>query len=81
MDESFSYNNEAPAYGRSVAGEPINRNRDKRGKRLTMYLANRVDGLVRMPILKPENSDDEEFMKYVEQTLVPHLRSGEVVVF
>lgn len=81
MDESFVYNNEAPAYGRSLAGEPINRIRDKRGKRLTLYLAIRVDGLVHMPILKPENADDVEFMKYVEQTLVPHLRSGEVVIW
>ena len=81
MDESFVYNNEAPTYGRSVAGEPINRVRDKRGKRLTLYLAIRVDGLVHMPILKPENADDVEFMKYVEQTLVPHLRFGEVVIW
>jgi transposase len=81
MDESFVYNNEAPAYGRSAAGEPINRVRDKRGKRLTLYLAIRVDGLVHMPILKPENADDVEFMKYVEQTLVPHLRFGEVVIW
>src|SRR3989338_3056691 len=81
MDESFVYNNEAPAYGISVAGEPINRVRDKRGKRLTLYLAIRVDGLVHMPILKPENADDVEFMKYVEQTLGPHLRFGEVVIW
>ena len=81
MDESFVYNNEAPAYGISVAGEPINRVRDKRGKRLTLYLAIRVDGLVHMPILKPENADDVEFMKYVEQTLVPYLRFGEVVIW
>ena len=81
MDESFVYNNEAPAYGRSVAGEPINRVRDKRGKRLTLYLAIRVDGLVHMPILKHENADDVEFMMYVEHTLVPHLRFGEVVIW
>lgn len=81
MDESFVYNNEAPASERSIAGEPINRVRDKRGKRLTLYLAIRVDGLVHMPILKPENADDVEFMKYVEQTLVPHLRFGEVVIW
>ena len=81
MDESFVYNNEASAYGRSVAGEPINRVRDKRGKRLTIYLAIRVDGLVHHPILKPENADDVEFMKYVEQTLVHYLRPGEVVIW
>ncbi len=81
MDESFVYNNEAPSTGRSPAGEPINRVRDKRGKRWTLYLAIRVDGLVHMPILKPENADDVEFMKYVEQTLVPHLRFGEVVIW
>lgn len=81
MDESFVYNNEAPSMGRSKSGEPINRIRDKRGRRWTMYLAIRVDGLVHPPILKPENADDVEFMKYVEQTLIPYLRVGEVVIW
>lgn len=81
MDESFVYNNEAPSTGRSPAGEPINRIRDKRGKRWTMYLAIRVGELVHHPILKPQNADDGEFMKYVEQTLVHLLRPGEVVIW
>ena len=81
MDESFVYNNEAPSMGRSKSGQPINRIRDKRGRRWTMYLAIRVDGLVHPPILKPENADDVEFMKYVEQTLIPYLRVGEVVIW
>ena len=81
MDESFVYNNEAPSTGRSKAGEPINRIRDKRGKRWTMYLAIRVDGLVHFPILKPENADDKEFMKYVENELIHYLRPGEVVIW
>ena len=81
MDESFVYNNEAPSMGRSKKGAPINRIRDKRGKRLTMYLAIRVDGLVHPPILKPLNADDKEFMKYVEESLVPCLRPGEVVIW
>lgn len=81
MDESFVYNNEAPSMGRSKKGAPINRIRDKRGKRLTMYLAIRVDGLVHPPILKPLNADDKEFMRYVEESLVPCLRPGEVVIW
>jgi transposase len=81
MDESFVYNNEACSMGRSKKGEPINRVRDKRGKRWTMYLAIRVDGLVHPPILKPLNADDKEFMKYVEQSLIPCLRPGEIVIW
>lgn len=67
--------------GRSKSGRPINRIRDKRGKRWTMYLAIRVDGLVHPPILKSEHADDVEFMKYVEETLIPYLRVGEVVIW
>ncbi len=81
MDESFVYNNEAPSMGRSKAGEPINRVRDKRGKRWTMYLAIRVNELVHPPILKDKNADDVEFMKYVEESLVPCLCPGEVVIW
>lgn len=81
MDESFVYNNEAPSMGRSKAGEPINRVRDRRGRRWTIYLAIRVDGLVHPPILEEKNADDVEFMKYVENTLVPSLRPGEVVIW
>lgn len=81
MDESFVYNNEALSMGRSKKGEPINRIRDKRGKRWTVYLAIRSDGLVHPPILKPLNADDKEFMKYVEQSLIPCLRPGEVVIW
>src|SRR3989338_1994526 len=78
MDELFVYNNEAPSYGLSVTEEPINRVRDKRGKCLTLYLAIRVDGLVHMPILKPENADDFEFMKYVWSRPEFHISLGKL---
>ena len=81
MDESFIYNNEAPKRGRSLKKTMIPRVRSRHGKRWTVYLAIRQDGLVHPPILSQENADDVEFYHYVWRTLVPNLRPGEVVIW
>lgn len=81
MDESFVYDNEAPRFGRSLKGMPVPRVRSRHGKRWTLYLAVRQDGLVHPPILSTENADDLNFYHYVWEHLAPNLRTGQVVIW
>lgn len=65
VDESFVYDNEAPRRGRSLRGQPIPRVRSRHGKRWTVYLAIREDGLLHPPIIDTEPANDLNFYHYV----------------
>ncbi|KAJ3378787.1 hypothetical protein HDU92_007126 [Lobulomyces angularis] len=46
----------------------------------TFYLAIRLNGVVHDPLISTENANDENFLDYVRNTLVPHLQKEEVVI-
>ena len=81
MDESFIYDYETPRFGRSLKGERIPRSRSRHGRKWTVYLAIREDGLVHPPILSDESANDLNFYHYVWQHLAPNLRRGDVVIW
>lgn len=81
MDESFIYDNEALRMGYSLRGKPISRNRNRHGRRWTLYLAIREEGFVHLPVLSTENADDVNFFHYVWEHLLPNLRPGETVIW
>jgi transposase len=81
VDESFIYDNEAPRRGRGLRGQPIPRVRSRHGKRWTVYLAIREDGLIHPPIIDSEPANDLNFYHYVWRTLVPNLRQNEAIIW
>lgn len=81
MDESFVYDNEAPKMGRAPRGKRIYRARARHGKRWSIYFAIRHNDMVHEPIMRKENANDVNFLKYVKEDLVPCLKEGDVVIW
>jgi len=64
---------------RARRGRTVHRKRKRRGKKYSFAISMTNAGLLHPPYLIQGNFDDDQFMEYVEDMLVPKLESGMVV--
>jgi transposase len=81
VDESFLYDNEQPARGRSRKGRKINKKGKRRGRRFPFVVATRLDQLVHPPLLVKKDFDDKNWKEYALEVLLPRLRRNDVVIW
>jgi transposase len=80
VDETGVTTAMTPAYGRAPRGERVEASAPASWESVTVIAALGLDG-VRAPMALPGAVNAATFESYVERTLVPALRAGDVVVF
>ena len=80
VDETGVTTAMTPTYGRAPRGERVVDSAPASWESMTVIAALGLDG-VRSPMTVVGSSNAATFLAYVEQTLVPALRAGDVVVF
>jgi len=81
MDETFIYANEYPRRVRELAGERAHVPLPALARCYTLYWAITSRRQLHPPILRRENCDDANFLRYVRDTLAPHLTHGLTVIW
>jgi len=81
MDETAIYANEYPRRLRALAGARAHVPLPALSRRYTLYWAITSGGQLHSPVLRKENCDDPNFLRYVRDTLAPHLTPGLTVIW
>lgn len=80
VDETGVTTAMTPSYGRAPRGERVVDSAPASWESMTVIAAVGLDG-ARAPLAIPGSSNAATFLAYVEQSLVPALRRGDVVIF